>query len=58
MVRKRALERWETKLTNCEVTPQGMWPITKSLSKRSGPKTPSAIHAPLGPIFYPIAKPT
>jgi hypothetical protein len=24
MVRKRALERWETKLANCEVTPQAI----------------------------------
>jgi hypothetical protein len=56
MVRKRALERWETKLANCEVTPQALWPIAKSLSKRGVPKTPSAINGPLGPIFYPVDK--
>jgi hypothetical protein len=56
MVRKRALERWETNLGNCEVTPEAIWPIAKSLSKRSGQKAPSAIHGPSGPTFYPIDK--
>jgi hypothetical protein len=56
MVQKGALERWETKLANCEVTPQTIWPIAKSLIKRSGPKAPSAIHGLLGPIFYQIDK--
>jgi hypothetical protein len=56
MVRKRALERCETKLANCEVTPQAIWPIAKSLSKTGGPKTPSAFHGPLGPMFYRIDK--
>jgi hypothetical protein len=56
MVRKRALEKWETKLENCKITPQAIWPITKSLQKRGGPKTPSAIHGPLVPMFYPIDK--
>jgi hypothetical protein len=54
MVRKRALERWETKFTNCEVTPQVIWPVAKSLTKGDGPKALSAIHVPLGPIFYPV----
>jgi hypothetical protein len=56
MVRERALERWETKLENCKVTPQEIWPIAKSLTKKSEPKAPSAIHGPLGPLFYPIDK--
>jgi hypothetical protein len=56
MVQKRAHERWETKLANCEVTHQVIWPIAKSLAKSGGPKTPSEIHGPLGPIFYPIDK--
>jgi hypothetical protein len=54
MVWKKAPEGWETKLANCKVTPQAIWPIEKSLKKRGGPKTPSAIHGPLGPLFYPI----
>jgi hypothetical protein len=56
MVRKRALERWETKLANCEVTPQAVWPVAKSLTKEGGPKAPSAIQGPLSPIFYPFDK--
>jgi hypothetical protein len=56
MVWKRALERWETKLVNCEVTPQTIWPIAKSLTKRGGQKAPSAIYGPIGPIFYPVDK--
>jgi hypothetical protein len=56
MVRKRALERWETKLANCEVTPQAIWPIAKFLTKRSGSKAPSEIRFPLGPISYSIDK--
>jgi hypothetical protein len=35
---KRALERCETKLTNGKVTPQAIWPIVKSLTKKDGPK--------------------
>jgi hypothetical protein len=53
---KGALERWERKLANCEVTVQAIWPIAKSLTKRGEPKVPSAILGPLGPIFYPVNK--
>jgi hypothetical protein len=53
MTRKRALERWETKRENCEVTPQAIWPTAKSLTKRGRPKAPIA---PLGSAFYPIEK--
>jgi hypothetical protein len=56
MVRKRALKRRETKLENCEVTPQAVWPIAESLSKMSRPRAPSEIHGLLNPIFYPIDK--
>jgi hypothetical protein len=56
MARKRALERWETKIENCEVTPHAIWPIAKSLTKRGGPKAPNAIYGPLGPAFYPSEK--
>jgi hypothetical protein len=52
MVWRRALERWETNLANCKVTPQTIWPIAKPLSIGGGPKAPSAIHVGLGPIFY------
>jgi hypothetical protein len=54
--RKKALERWETKIENCEVTPQAMRPIAKSLTKRGEAKATTAIHGPLGPVFYPLEK--
>jgi hypothetical protein len=52
MTRKKALERWETK-GSTEVTPQGIWPIAKSLLKRDGTRESTAIHVPSGLIFQP-----
>jgi hypothetical protein len=43
-------------LANCEVAPQAIWPLAKSLTKRGGPKAQSAIHVPIGPLFYPFDK--
>jgi hypothetical protein len=40
----------------CEVTPQSIWPITKSLLKSDGPRAPTAIHGPLGLNFLPLGK--
>jgi hypothetical protein len=56
MARKKALERWETKMDNTEVTPQAIWPIAKSLLKRDGPWAPTAIHGPSGHKFHPFEK--
>jgi hypothetical protein len=56
MVRRRKLERWETKIENCEGLRQAIWPIAKSLTGRCGPRAPTAIHGPLGPVFYPNEK--
>jgi hypothetical protein len=56
IARKRALERWEIKIENCEVTPQPIWLIVKPLTKRGEPKAPTALHGPLGPVFYPNKK--
>jgi hypothetical protein len=56
MAWKGVLERCETKLENCEVTLQAMWRIVEPLSEMAGAKAPSAIHGPLGPIFYPVNK--
>jgi hypothetical protein len=56
MTHRRALERWETKIANTDVTPQAMWPIVKSLMKKAGPKKPTAIHGPFGLIFHPLEK--
>jgi hypothetical protein len=56
MTRKRALDRWETKIENCEVTPQAIWHIAKSLTKSGEPKATTAIHGPLGTVFFPNEK--
>jgi hypothetical protein len=48
MTRKKELEEWETKISNTEVTPQAILPIAKSLRKRDGPRTSTAIHGPSG----------
>jgi hypothetical protein len=53
MTGRKALERWETKVGNCEVTPQALLLIPKSLMKRDGPKAPTALHGPLGIIYHP-----
>jgi hypothetical protein len=56
MTRRKALERWESRIGNCEVTPQEIWPIAKSLMKRDGPRAPTAIHGLLGLKFHPLEK--
>jgi hypothetical protein len=56
IARKKALERWETKIENREITPQVIWPIAKSLTKRGEPKPPTAINGPSGTVFYPNEK--
>jgi hypothetical protein len=56
LTRRKALERWETKIANSEVTPQTIGPIAKSVMKRDGPKAPTAIRGPLGFIFHPLEK--
>jgi hypothetical protein len=53
MTRRKALERWETKVSNCGTTPQALWPIAKTLMKRDGPKTPTDLHGPLGTTDHP-----
>jgi hypothetical protein len=56
MTRRKALERWETKVGNCEVSPQALWPIAKSLMKRVGSKVPTAVHGHLGITYHPNEK--
>jgi hypothetical protein len=56
MNRKKALERWETKIGSTEVKHQAIWPIAKSLLKRDGPRAPTAIHGPSGIIIHPTQK--
>jgi hypothetical protein len=54
--RKKALKRLETKIGNCEVTPQSIWPIAKSILKRDGPRVTTAIRGHLGLKFLPLEK--
>jgi hypothetical protein len=56
MTRKKALERWESKLANTEVTPHAIWPIAKSLANGDGPRAPTVIYGPLGPKLQPAVK--
>ena len=56
LTQRKALERWETRIGNCEVTPEAIWPIAKTLLKRDGPKAPPAIHGHTGLKFHPIDK--
>jgi hypothetical protein len=56
MTLKKALERWETKIDNAEVTSDAIWPIGKPLLKRDGPRAPTAIHDPSGLKFHPSEK--
>jgi hypothetical protein len=56
MTRTKALERWETKISNTELTLQAISPIAKSLLKRDGPRAPTAIHGPSGLKFHPYKK--
>jgi hypothetical protein len=55
MTSRKALEQWETKLGNCEVTPQDLWSIAQFFMKRYGPKAPIAVHGPLGMAYHPNA---
>jgi hypothetical protein len=56
MTRTKALEHWETKISNAEVTPQVMWPTAKSLLKRDGSRAPASIHGTSGLKFHPFEK--
>jgi hypothetical protein len=56
LTRRKALEWWENKIGNCEVTPQAVWPVAKSLMKRDGPRAPIAIHGSSGLKFHPLEK--
>jgi hypothetical protein len=52
MTHRKTLKRWETKVGNCEVTPQSLWSIAKSLMKRDGPKAPTTVHGHLGITYH------
>jgi len=56
ITRRKALERWETNISNCEVIPHAIWPTTNFLMKMGGPKVPTAIHGLSGPKFHFVDK--
>jgi hypothetical protein len=56
MTPKKALERWERKISNTEVTRQALWPNAKCLLKKDGPRAPTAIHCTWGLKFHPLEK--
>jgi hypothetical protein len=56
MTRKKALERWEAKISSAAVTPHAIWPIAISLLNRNVPRAPTAIHVASGLKFYPSDK--
>jgi hypothetical protein len=56
MTHKKALQRWETKISPAEVIPQAIWPMAKSLLTRDGPRVPTAIHGASGLRFLPSEK--
>jgi len=56
MTRRKALERWETKISDRKVTPQAIWPTANSLMKRNGRMAPTAIHGLSGLKFLLVEK--
>jgi hypothetical protein len=52
MTCRKALERWETKVGNYEVTLQVIGPIAKSVIKRHRLKVPAALHGSVGITYY------
>jgi hypothetical protein len=56
MTQKKAMERWGTRLENCEVTPRAIWPIARALLNRDAPKAPTAVHGYSGLKFCPYEK--
>jgi hypothetical protein len=54
--KKKALERWETKLANTELTPPAIWPIAKSFTNRDLPRAPTDIHGLLDLKYHPVDK--
>jgi hypothetical protein len=57
MTRRKTLEeRWESKIGNCEVTPQTVWPIARDLLNRNDSRAPTAIHSSSGLKFLQTEK--
>jgi len=56
MTRRKALERWQNKISSREVTPRAIWPTANSLMKRDGQKASTAIQELYGLKFLPMDK--
>jgi hypothetical protein len=56
MTQKKLKEQWDTKMGNCEVTPQAIWPMAKAILNRDEPKAPTVIHGYSGLVFLPLEK--
>jgi hypothetical protein len=56
MTQRNAIERWEAKISNSEVTPHVLWHLEKSLIKRDRSKAPTAMHSPSVFSFLPLRK--
>jgi hypothetical protein len=54
MSRRKEFERWETKISNSEVTSHAVWPLAKSLMRRDRPKTPNPIHGSPALKVFPL----
>jgi hypothetical protein len=58
MSQKKIKERWDTKIGNCKVTHQAIWPMAKILLKRDAPKAPTVVHGFSGLKFLLTEKAT
>jgi hypothetical protein len=56
MTQKKINERWDTKIGNCEVTPQALRTMAKILLNRDAPKAPTMVQGFSGLKFFPTEK--
>jgi hypothetical protein len=56
MTKKMLKEQWDTKMENCEITPQVIWPMAKTMLNKDAPKFPSMIHGYSSLKFLPLEK--
>jgi hypothetical protein len=56
MTHMKIFKWWETQVRNSEVTPQALWPITKSHMNRDGPKSSTTVHETFQITHHPNEK--
>jgi len=56
MIQRNAIESWNTKMCNSEVTPQTVWPLANTLMKSHRLKARNSIHSLSGLIFLRLEK--